>query len=75
MTEQTRKMSFFEASINTASGFLISLLLMHILSIFFGYAPTWSESFWIVVIFTAVSILRNYFWRRVFQNNWWREMT
>jgi len=67
-----RKAHLAEAILNTASGFLISLVLMYLLSRMFGYKEaTWGKSFWIVMIFTNVSIARNYFWRRFFYNGWY----
>ncbi len=59
-----------EATVNTASGFIISFFLMYMLLWLFNYEATWGKSFWIVSIFTAVSVARNYFWRRFFHNGW-----
>ena len=70
----SKRVHLAEAAINTLSGFIISFFLLHLLSILFGYDATWSKSFWIVTIFTSVSIARNYFWRRFFHNEHWRSL-
>lgn len=54
---------------NTASGFIISLLVGHFVFPAFGFHVTPAQNFWIVCIFTVTSILRSYAWRRAF--NWY----
>ncbi len=63
---QTRLNSFIEASLNTASGFIISYLMGMLVYPLFGFSVTMAQNFWIVVIFTVVSVIRSYVWRRLF---------
>ena len=66
---QTRLSSLTEACLSTATGFLVSLLTQHFL-----VAPGWGlrlsfwDNFWIVALFTVISVARQYAWRRYF--NW-----
>jgi len=55
-----------EAALNTASGFLISLLTQWVVFPFFSFHPSLHENLEITTIFTVVSIARSYFWRRLF---------
>ena len=63
---QTRTMSMIEAALNTASGFLLSVLTTAIVFPMFGFPVTVGQNVSIVGIFTAVSVVRSYVWRRVF---------
>ena len=68
--KQTKLVSIIEVSLNVASGFVLALIVW----IFF--IPIWYprmagpviESLWITATFTVVSVLRGYFWRRLFNN-------
>jgi len=68
--KQTRLISMIEVSLNVASGFILAMLVWTF------FIPVWyprmagpvTESFWITMIFTVVSVLRGYFWRRLFNN-------
>ena len=67
-TEQTKKGSLLEMLLNTGSGFLVSLAVWE-----YGIKPllqagtlTIENSIYITLIFTAISIMRGYIWRRVF---------
>lgn len=62
--EQTKLGSLIEACINTAIGFVISLLLAMIVYPMFGGRFTMAQNFWITVIFTIASIARGYAVRR-----------
>lgn len=62
--EQTKLGSLIEACINTAIGFVISLLLAMIVYPMFGHSFTMAQNFWITVIFTVSSIARSYAVRR-----------
>lgn len=62
--EQTKLGSLIEACINTAIGFVISLLLAMIVYPMFGHRFTMAQNFWITVIFTIASIARGYAVRR-----------
>lgn len=65
---QSRKQSFLEALLNTASGFLTSLLTQWMVFPWFHFRPTVRENLTITAIFTSVSIVRSYVWRRVFNH-------
>lgn len=64
---QTRTHSLIEQLFNTASGFLISVLVWQ-----FVVGPIWhlhtnfAENLEITLLFTVVSIVRSYAWRRLF---------
>ena len=72
--KQSRLESLVEASLNTASGFIVSLLVWQwVVAPAFGLPVDWVMNFWITGIFTVVSILRSYLWRRFFNagiNRW-----
>ena len=64
---QTRTESMVEACINTASGFVVSLLAWQfVVAPLFGYAVTWETNLYLTGIFTAISVIRSYLWRRFF---------
>lgn len=63
---QSRAHSLLEASANTASGFLVSLVASFVVFPALGMATTASQNFLAVAAFTFISILRSYVWRRVF---------
>lgn len=64
---QSRLESLIEASINIGSGFIVSLLLWT-----FVIVPVWnlpvnmSQNLIITGLFTVLSIVRSYIWRRFF---------
>jgi membrane protein implicated in regulation of membrane protease activity len=64
---QTRVESLIESSVNIASGFIISLIVWSYIVV-----PIWdipvsmSENLQITALFTIVSIIRSYVWRRFF---------
>lgn len=69
---QSRLGSFTESCLNTASGFVVSLLVWQwLVAPLFGLPIDWAMNFGITAIFTIVSVLRGYVWRRVFIR-WWR---
>lgn len=64
--EQSKRASFMESLANTFSGFLLSIVVGYFVFPMFGMPQSLSSSFWITVVFTVVSIGRNYVVRRVF---------
>lgn len=64
---QSRTRSLIEQTLNTASGFLLSVLVWR-----FIVQPVWeiqtsfAENLSITALFTVVSIARSYAWRRFF---------
>jgi hypothetical protein len=63
---QTQWESFMETVFNTASGFAISWLLTTWVLPMYGFAITVGQGFQITCIFTVISVLRSYVWRRTF---------
>ena len=63
---QSRKHSFLEALLNTASGFLISYFVAELTFTYFNFQSSHKQTFTITCIFTVVSIVRSYIWRRIF---------
>ena len=66
MSRQTKLGSFVEACLNTASGFLLSLVVWHWVAKLYGIPMPLGENLQITGIFTVVSVLRSYVWRRLF---------
>lgn len=63
---QSRKHSFLEAALNTFSGFIISYFVAELTFSYFNFQTTHKDTFLITCIFTLVSIVRSYIWRRIF---------
>jgi len=61
-------MSAVEASFNVLIGYLVSVLANILILPLFGYDVTIADSFAIGIAFTAVSLVRSYALRRIF--NW-----
>ncbi len=66
---QTKKGSLFEISCNMASGFIVSwMLTLWFFPTFFNLNLTVTHAWSITFVYTVVSVIRSYCWRRVF--NW-----
>lgn len=63
---QARSLSAIEAIFSATSGFLVSLALTFTVLPAFGYGVTTSHAWGITAIYTAVSIVRSYIVRRLF---------
>ncbi len=63
---QSRIDSAMEAVINTAIGFVVSLITWHFVALGFGIPMPLITNLQITAIFTIVSILRQYVLRRIF---------
>lgn len=63
---QTKLGSLIEASMSTASGFIVALVLWQLVGTFMGYKVTLHDNLIITSIFTVASIARSYVWRRLF---------
>lgn len=59
-------MSLTESIANTAIGFGINTSANYFLLPYFGLNPTVGESMAIAIMFTLISVARNYFLRRIF---------
>lgn len=66
---QTRLQSWIEACVGTLIGLVVAVLANWTILPLFGFPANWSQSFWIAVIFTAISVVRSYAVRRLF--NWY----
>lgn len=63
---QTRRQSLIEAGTNTVVGYIIAVLLTYFIMDSWGHTFTWSQSMQYVACFMAVSIIRGYLLRRLF---------
>lgn len=63
---QSRKGSAFEAFVNIAVGLVISVIANHLIFPLFGFVPSLSQNIAITFIYTAISFIRSYCLRRVF---------
>ena len=64
---QTRKGSLLEATLNIGSGFIVAMFVWQLIAApLFGYEVTLADNFWLTMIFTVVSVVRSYIWRRIF---------
>jgi len=67
--KQSKLESLLESSVNTFSGWFISFLLWSFaIGPLFNIDTSITENMLITAIFTVVSIVRSYFWRRFFSN-------
>lgn len=67
---QSRRWSLFEAATSTAIGYGVAVLTQILVFPMFGLATTFGENLAMGGIFTAVSVVRGYAIRRVFET--WR---
>ena len=65
---QTKKQSLIESLTSTTIGIIIGIVLNLTILPVFGYPVSFSDSLWISVIFTIVSIVRSYIIRRWFNS-------
>ena len=65
---QSRLQSLIEAWLNVAIGFSVSLIANLIVLPLFGYPVTVGDAFGIGLVFTAISIVRSYMIRRLFNS-------
>lgn len=64
---QSRLSSLIEQILNVGSGFLISLIVwMYVIVPIWDFEVTLTENLAITIIFTVVSVIRGYAWRRIF---------
>lgn len=68
--KQSRRLSFIEALTSTAIGYGVAVLTQLAVFPLFGLPATLADSLAIGAIFTAVSVLRGYAVRRLFER--WR---
>lgn len=63
---QSKKFSIIESITNTATGFIVSLFIQLIIYPALNIPVTFEQNMLITSVFTAVSIIRGYIVRRVF---------
>lgn len=63
---QSRSASFFETLTSTVTGFILSVVVQRALFPAMGHDFAFAENMVVASVFTAVSILRGYTVRRVF---------
>lgn len=65
--KQSRLMSLLETALSTAIGFAVALLTQIAVFPLFGFHPHLSDNLLITMIFTVVSIVRQFVMRRIFE--------
>lgn len=63
---QSKTASFVECSLNNISGIGVGWMTSVVVFPLFGVTVSTRQNFWLTIIFTAVSMVRSYFWRRLF---------
>ena len=64
---QSKRHSFIEQVFNVGSGWLLSLLVWtFLIAPLYDVNTTLEENMGITIIFTIISIIRGYIWRRIF---------
>lgn len=65
---QTRCQSLIEAGLNTLTGYIISVVTQVLVFPLFGVHLALGQNMVLVGVFTAISIVRSYVWRRIFNH-------
>ena len=65
---QTKRSSAIEAVVGTGAAILLSLLSYQVLGPLIGLHVTWTNNFTLTAYFTALSFIRTYCVRRIFNN-------
>lgn len=63
---QSRTMSAIESCINVGSGYILAMATQAVVYPIYGIQTSVGQDAGIAVIFTIVSLIRSFFWRRVF---------
>lgn len=63
---QTRKQSLLESFLNVVTGFVVAWTVTVYLLPVYGYEVSTGEAWEITMVFTVVSVIRSYLWRRFF---------
>lgn len=71
MRGQSRLMSMVETVANVGSGVALGVIVGQMVFPLYGFRPSVAENTSITLIFTGVSVVRGYLWRRLF--NWLHE--
>ena len=65
---QTKRQSMIESLTSTTIGIIIGIVLNLTILPVFGYNITVVDSLWVSLIFTAISVIRSYAVRRIFNS-------
>lgn len=74
---QTKLVSMIETFVNIGTGFLLSIIVWQLLALYLEIPMPLTRNLFITSVFTVVSILRSYLWRRFFARGlhirlvWW----
>ncbi len=63
---QSRTMSAIETTLNIGSGMIVAWCLTYFILPLWGYAYSGYQAAQITILYTAVSWVRSYLWRRLF---------
>lgn len=63
---QSKIASLVECTLNNISGIGVGWATSVVVFPPFGVSISTGQNFWLTIIFTAVSMVRSYFWRRLF---------
>lgn len=66
--KQSRRASALEVTLSTLTGYCVAVLTQIIVLPWFGFTPSLGDSAAMAAIFTGVSIMRAYIFRRIFAN-------
>ena len=64
--QQSKLTSMVEVILNTASGFILAFVVWQVVAGLYDIDMPFGRNFQITTIFTIVSVLRSYVWRRIF---------
>lgn len=65
--KQTKLESFIESCLNVGSGFFVALLVWRFVVVpYLGLEVSWHQNLSVTTLFTVVSVVRGYIWRRFF---------
>jgi membrane protein implicated in regulation of membrane protease activity len=71
---QSKTGSLIEAALNIGSGFFIAMIVWQVVAgPWFGYDISFGDNFALTSLFTGISLVRSYLWRRYF--NWRHKCT
>lgn len=73
---QSRIASAIEAVCNVASGFILAMILWRlVVAPYLGIPVSLNQNIKVTGLFTVVSIVRGYLWRRIFNGQWRKNAT
>ena len=64
--QQSKLTSMVEICLNVGSGFLFAFVVWHFVAMWYDIDMPLDRNFQITLIFTVVSLVRGYIWRRIF---------